>query len=245
MKDQEQRLALITPGDYARVIEHNFVFYSKWYERLRRAAESLQPGLECVLFNAQHAFTLQYPLMLAPLRIEEDESMALRKVRVVSAYIDILIHQRIWNWHAIDYSTMQYAMFTVMRDIRGKSAQEVADLLGDRLAAEPETFAYNDHFSLNGGNRRQIHLLLARITAFVEVGSGHDQRFTDYIRRSGRNGYEVAPSGPITLSDIRMSSSTRVSFATIATAWAISCCFQRVSTRATATYHTRRNTRTT
>jgi hypothetical protein len=35
------------------------------------------------------------------------------KVRTTAAFLDILIHRRIWNWHAIDYSTMQYAMFVV------------------------------------------------------------------------------------------------------------------------------------
>ena len=54
---------------------------------------------------------------------------------------DILIHRRIWNWRAIDYSTMQYAMFLVMRDIRGKSAEELAKVLGERLATETEVFA--------------------------------------------------------------------------------------------------------
>ncbi len=52
--------------------------------------------------------------------MEDDEAGVLRKLRVVAAYLDILIHRRIWNWRAIDYSTMQYAMFLVMRDIRGK-----------------------------------------------------------------------------------------------------------------------------
>ena len=57
-------------------------------------------------FNAQHNFTLQYPALLAPLRVEDDEAAALRKVRVVATYLDILIHRRIWNSRAIDYSTI-------------------------------------------------------------------------------------------------------------------------------------------
>ena len=55
--------------------------------------------------------------------MDDDEAAALRKLRVVAAYLDILIHRRIWNWRAIDYSTMQYAMFLVMRDIRGKDGR--------------------------------------------------------------------------------------------------------------------------
>ena len=57
----------------------------------------------------------------------------MRKFRVAAAYLDILIHRRIWNWRAIDYSTMQYAMFLVMRDIRGKNPAELAAVLVGRL----------------------------------------------------------------------------------------------------------------
>ena len=58
-----------TSAEFARFIERDFAFYGGWYERLRRAAETLTPGLECVHFNAQHNFTLQYPVLLAPLRV--------------------------------------------------------------------------------------------------------------------------------------------------------------------------------
>jgi len=190
VRDHEEGLGLTASAEFARFIERDFAFYSRWYERLRRAGEALTAGLECIHFNAQHNFTLQYPVLLAPLRVEDDEPTALRKLRVVAAWLDILIHRRIWNWHAIDYSTMQYAMFLAMRDIRGKSAPELADLLLERLDAEGETFPGNDHFRLHGMNGRQIHRLLARMTDYVETRSGMASRYTEYAQR-GRKGYEI------------------------------------------------------
>ncbi len=47
----------------------------------------------------------------------------------MAAYLDILIDGGIWNFRTIGYSTMQYAMFLVMRDIRGKSARSWPTLL--------------------------------------------------------------------------------------------------------------------
>jgi hypothetical protein len=117
----------------------------------------------------------------------------LRKVRVAAAYLDILIHRRIWNWRAIDYSTMQYAMFLVMNEIRGKGIAELAVLLRDRLDAETETFASNsrnDRFGLHGMNGPQIHRLLARMTDYVETHSGQASRYPEYAQR-GRKGYEI------------------------------------------------------
>ena len=193
VRDSETRLGLGASADFARFIEHDFGFYSRWYERLRRAADVLTPGLECVHFNAQHNFTLQYPILLAPLRLEDDELTALRKLRIAAAYLDILINRRIWNWRAIDYSTMQYTMFLTMRDIRAKSASEVGGLLRDRLDAETETFApngRNDRFGLHAMNGPQIHRLLARMTDYVETSSSQASRYAEYAQR-GRTGYEI------------------------------------------------------
>jgi hypothetical protein len=193
VRDHENRLGLITSPDFARFIDRDFSFYGRWYERLRRAADALTHGLECIHFNAQHNFTLQYPALLAPLRPDEDETTALRKIRIVATYIDILINRRIWNWRAIDYSTMQYAMFLVMRDIRGRSGPELASMLSERLNSETEAFALNDRndgFGLHAMNGPQIHRLLARLTDYVESCSGQAARYAEYSRR-GRGGYEI------------------------------------------------------
>ncbi|HEX9784142.1 MAG TPA: hypothetical protein VGA56_15600, partial [Opitutaceae bacterium] len=122
----------------------------------------------------------QYPVLLAPLRVEDDEPTALRKVRIVAAWLDILIHRRIWNFRAIDYSTVQYAMFLAMREIRGKSAPELVSVLRARLDADSETFATNNRFRLHGMNGRQIHRLLARMTDYIETRSGQASRYTEY-----------------------------------------------------------------
>lgn len=148
VRDHEDRLGLEKSSDFVRFIDQDFAFYGHWYERLRLAAHRLTPGLECIYFNAEHNFTLQYPVILSPLQVRDDEETIYRKVRVTAAFLDILIHRRIWNWRAIDYSTMQYAMFLVMREIRGMDREELAHLLRQRLDAETETFLSNGSFRL-------------------------------------------------------------------------------------------------
>ena len=193
VRNHEAALGLTASAEFARVIERDFAFYSRWYERLRHAGEILTPGLECVHFNAQHKFTLQYPALLAPLTVHDDEATALRKLRVVAAWIDVLIHRRIWNWRGIDYSTMQYAMFLVTRDIRGRSVEELVGALRTRLNAENETFSVsrrNARFGLHAMNGPQIHRLLARMTNYLETQSGQAPRYVEYAQR-GRKGYEI------------------------------------------------------
>jgi hypothetical protein len=183
-------MGLTSGSEFARFIVRDFAFYATWYERLRNAAETLTRGLECVYFNAQHNFTLQYAVLLAPLRVDDDEQTALQKISATATYLDILIHRRLWNGRAIDYSTMQYAMFLVMRDVRRKSVEELSTTLGERLASDTETFATNHRFGLHGRNGRQIHHVLARMTDYVETRSGQQSRYAEYVQ-GGKNGYEV------------------------------------------------------
>lgn len=191
IREREETLGLRSSSDFARFIDRDFAFYTRQYQRLREAAEDFTAGYEAVYFNAQHNFTLQYPVLLAPLRMDDDDAELLRKIRIVATYLDILIARRIWNFRAIDYSTMQYAMFVVMKDVRGKTAADLVATLQARLDSEPETFATNDSFRLHGMNRRQIHRMLSRMTDYIETRSGMASRYAEYCGRAGKKGYEV------------------------------------------------------
>lgn len=192
VRDHEEPLSLAGSTSFGRFIQEDFDFYSRWYERIRQAAETLTPGLEAIHYNAQNNFTLQYPALLAPLKRSDTEEQILRKLRIVAAYVDILIARRLWNWKSTSYSAMQYNVFQlVILKIRGKVIPELADILCERLDAEEETFASNDRFGLHGMNGRQIRRLLARMTDYVEASSGQASRYSEYIQRRGKNGYEV------------------------------------------------------
>lgn len=191
VRDHADPLGLQTSADFGRFIQDDFAFYAHWYERIRKAAETLTPGLEAVHYNAQNAFTLQYPVLLAPLVRGDSEAESLRKIRIVATYLDILIARRVWSWKDTSYSTMQYNMFQlVILAIRGKSAPDLARILTERLQDEP-SFGDNEVFHLHGQNGRQIHRLLARITDHVETGAGRASRYLEYVRRGGKHGYEV------------------------------------------------------
>lgn len=191
VKDHEEQLGLKKSVDFARFIEKDFAFYTRQYIRIRQAGEKLTTGLERILFNAQNNFTLQYTLLLAPLRVTDSEPEVMAKLRVVAGFIDILITRRIWNFRAIDYSTMQYAMFVAVKEIRDKSATEAAELVTKRLAADTETFQTQDRFRLHGMNRRLIHRLLARLTAHLETNSGLASHYEEYVFSRGKKAYEV------------------------------------------------------
>ena len=190
VRDQEERIGLRNSSAFSKFIESDFVFYSKEYERLLRVSKTLTPNFESVYLNNEHNFTLQYPLILAAINKTDDELTVSRKIRVVSSFVDILIHRRLWTFNSVIYRNMRYAMFNVIKDIRGKSLEELADLLTQRLATEPQ-FSDNQIFRLTSSNRKQVHRILARITDYLETQSGYAPRYLEYAKRGRQNAYEI------------------------------------------------------
>lgn len=185
-------IGLNNSADFDRFIRRDLAFFaSRQYRRLREASWNFVPELADVYHNSQIGFTLQYPVLFAPVSPEDSSADVDRRLRVVGAYIDILLARRLWNFRSITYNTMQYAMFLVIRDIRSQNPQELATLLRSRLDSEAETFASNDRLRMHQQNRRAIHYLLARITDHLERSSGYPSRFVEYMTRGGKGGYEV------------------------------------------------------
>lgn len=194
VQNLRDELGLESSADFANFIERDFKFYASWYQRLRKAANSftyaVEHELECVYYNAQNNFTLQYPVLLAPLRVEDNYEEALCKIQIGATYLDILIHRRIWNFQDISQRTMADLIPPVMPSIRSKRASELSCILHKRIEAEAHPFSNNDLFSLHGGNRRKIFLILARMTDYVGVQSAESSRYLEYMR-TGKNRYEI------------------------------------------------------
>ncbi len=191
VRTNEERLGLNSDNGLVHFIEKDFVFYTSYYEKLVRASEELIEDLECVYYNAQNGFALQYQVLLAPLRLEDTEEDNIRKIRIVSRYLDILIYRRIWNFRSISHSTLYYAMFILMREIRDKNVADLVSILHQRLIDDDDESFLNDNwFRLHGTNRKKVHRILARITEYVETESDNPSRYLDYCQQ-GSSGYEI------------------------------------------------------
>ena len=198
VKDNSQKIGLAKSGDFFRFVQQDMEFFTRHYLRVREASNRLTPGLETIFYNAQHEFTLQYPLLLAPLKATDTDAEVDRKLRIVGAFVDVLIARRCVNYLMLTYSTMSYAVFLVMRDIRAKSAEELVVILKKKLSELGCDFNGTTDgrrkgmpdFGLNLWSKRYIHQLLARMTAYVEEKSGMKNRFEEYVAE-GKNRYEI------------------------------------------------------
>lgn len=191
VRENQQRVGLSSSEDYFRFIEQDLNFYARQYRLLREASDHPVSGLEPVFYNAQLEFTHQYLVLLSSLRPSDSDEEIQRKLRVTGSFLDILVARRLWNNRSIAYSTMQYAMFTYSRDIRGLNADKLVATLRDKLDAENETFTSNDRLAVNQQNRRKLHHLLARLVDYVERESRMAPHFVEYVTGTGTEKYEV------------------------------------------------------
>lgn len=198
VRENRSRVGLTSSAEFTSFVTNNFRFYARAYNRARRAAETYTDGLTSVFFNAQNSFTLQYPLMLAPLRDEDDEDTVTRKMRLVATFVEIMLARRMWNFKAIDHSTMQYRAFLIMKAIRRLDLEALRADLIRRLSPEGADrdeyidFETEEAFRLHGTNGPQVHRMLARLTEYAEVHSGEAARYPEYAKRSAKKGgYQI------------------------------------------------------
>ena len=197
VRDATRQIGLVNSSDFVKFVSTEFEFYSKQYLRLLSASESIAPQLEHVRYNSCNGFTLQYMILLASLKPGDSGEVIDKKLRITAKYLDIMITWRIWNFRSIGYSTMQYAMFLVMRGIRKLTPSELAHHLLKKLHEEKENFDNNSDYhspgiglSVHQQNRKALHHILARLTDFVAVQSGQAPCFTELVG-GGNVKYEI------------------------------------------------------
>jgi hypothetical protein len=168
-------------------------FYARNYLGVLKAAQSLTPGLESVLYNADHGFTQQFQLLLAPLLPGDDDATVQTKLRLVADYIDCWLNRRLWNFKSITYSTLQYAVFQLTKEIRGLSIEALRDTLVARLQGDADDagLTFRKQPYLNNWNAKSLHRQLARMIDWVEQQSGEPGQYAKYITRSGKHAFEI------------------------------------------------------
>jgi hypothetical protein len=186
-------IGLKSRDDFHEFVVRDLDFYGHQYGRILQAAKATfhpESPLRFIRYNADLGFTLQDQLLLAPLLVEDSKHVIDQKLEIVGRFTDILLAWRIWNFRATAYSTMQYAMFNVMRDIRGLTVHELATALRDTLLNIDDNFDGNDNLYVHQQNRGQLHKILARITDYISVRSGRGSSYVE-LTNGTKVRYEV------------------------------------------------------
>lgn len=184
VRENNESLGLRESKDFFDFIYDDFQRYTRYYLEMREKSFRFDPQNEHLYYNYHNNLTLQYILALAPVRKDDSEDVAWRKIRAVAMFLDIWVARRIVNYRTLAYSSIAYTMFNIMKRIRDLDLSDLVAALQSELSEIHETFDAIRDFRLHGMNKRQIHYLLTRITDFIERETGLDSRFPSYVNLS-------------------------------------------------------------
>ena len=199
MRDNADRIGIGTEKSNLAFMTEHFPFYARAYLRVRESEAQYTSGLESVFYNAHNDFTWQPTVLLAPLLPTDDDATVRAKFALTATYLDIWIMRRVVNYIRIGYSSVSYAMYLLVREIRGKSVDELRDILIGRLEADDVTLreAKNRNragiadLRINQFSRRYILHFLARLTAYLDVQGGKPDQFATLVDRTRKNPYDI------------------------------------------------------
>ncbi|WP_275099303.1 DUF262 domain-containing protein [Sedimenticola hydrogenitrophicus] len=191
VRNNRQVIGLENSDDYHCWITHDLDYFAQLFIKLLKASAERTPGLESVRYNADAGFTQQLQLLLAPVVASEGMALSLQKAGVVANFLDCWLNRRLWNFKSNSYSSMQYTIFVLGKEMRGKPLAELRDYLAERLQAEDKALDFTEPTYLNQWSAKSLHRQLARFTDWLEQQTGLPGRYPEYIQRSGKHAYEI------------------------------------------------------
>jgi uncharacterized protein with ParB-like and HNH nuclease domain len=200
VRDNAARIGVGSDKQNCRMMTEEFPFFARAYLTILNASTGYMPGLEPIFYNAHNDFTWQPTVLLAPLRVNDDQRTVQQKLAATATYLDIWVMRRAANYIRVGYSSVSYNMWTLCRDIRDKPLAELIDTLKSKLAQEDDISFEGSpsrnrrgiwQLGLNQFSRRYIYHLLARLTAYTETGAGKPGLFDKYIDRDVRNPFDI------------------------------------------------------
>ncbi|MCY4151868.1 MAG: DUF262 domain-containing protein [Aestuariivita sp.] len=191
VKHNAEQIGLNTSDDFYQFVMKNMRIFADLYLNLLNASITRKKGLESIKYSADAGFTLQHHIILSAIDADDNKETAIAKMGVVANFIDSWLNVRFWNQKLNSYSTMSYAVFLVIRSIRGKSLDEVRKILHKRLTEEFEEINFSNRVRFNTFTSKAIHRQLARFTDWLEQQSGGHGHYEEYIVRSGKKAFEI------------------------------------------------------
>ncbi|MEU4424845.1 DUF262 domain-containing protein [Actinoplanes sp. NPDC024001] len=182
-------------GDRARLVTDVLYPFHEVYSALLKARYKLNPQLRAVRYNAFNGIVEQFDLTIAALRPGDEKTAAWQqKACMIANFLDLFYVTQTLHDERVEQNRIDELVSTVMPRVQQTdSVNELSRVLGEyatdwpaRLGRIPE-LSYESH-------RRFVNYVLARITAWVEIGATNDEadpteRFL--MRRTADRDFEI------------------------------------------------------
>jgi uncharacterized protein with ParB-like and HNH nuclease domain len=178
---------------FNQFINENFKYYLEAYLRISQAEQTLTGGLESVHYLKQWgiASSLKHPLLLASLLPSDSVAMANQKMNIVAKYLEIFCVRRSINFRNFGATSIRYTMYSLVKELRDKSLEELQALLQAKLEGMEEGWAAFNRFRLHGQNKYFVKYLLSRLSGYVDELAGENTNFTHYFHKGTGKPFEI------------------------------------------------------
>lgn len=182
-----------SPEEFRALLHDEMKFYLRAYLDILDAQNEEKPGWENVFYHSKWgmADSLSFPLMLASLKSTDSPDVTRQKINEVARFMETFAVRRSINFRKFGASSIRYTMYSLVKELRGKSLDTLRVLLDTKLAEMPEKWDGFFQFRLHGMNRHFVKYLLSRITGFLDQKSGASTNFTTYFLSPGSKPFEV------------------------------------------------------
>lgn len=193
VRDNKNKIGLKDGINIYEFINKDFNFYSKIYIKINKAIKDSLNGLESIyyIYDRGLASSLYSPLLLAPIKLDDNEETINKKLALVAYYLELFVVSRSVNRRNYSHGAIRYTMYNLVKEIRDMDVKSLANLLKRKASEIDEGLEGMKNLILHGQNKRFIKFLLARITRYIEKESGVPSSFKDYIDRNIKKPFEI------------------------------------------------------
>jgi len=193
VRDNKEKIGLKNSESFFDFVNNDFRFFVKLYIQISNASLGLNNKLDSIFYINERglASSIYYPLLIAPISIEDDEKIIDQKLALVSKYLEMFVVFRSVNYKNYAHSSIRYTMYNLVKEIRNKNVKDLLTILKKQVSQFEQNLDGFKYLRMHGQNKRFIHFLLARITMYIEKRSGINSKFEDYINRDLEKPFQV------------------------------------------------------
>lgn len=188
-KEKARSLGIDKEPQYVDFIQNKFKFYTQLYIKIIDAQYKLTAGLERLYYTYKFgiADSLSVPLLMAPINEGDKKEDIHKKLLLVAHFLDCFVVIRSLNQRTINQSSIRYTLFSLVKEIRNKSVDKLAEILVAKHSQFEENLDGIHNFKLNQQNQKFVKYFLSRLTHYVDQGAGVGTDINFYLSDNGNS----------------------------------------------------------
>lgn len=179
-------------GDRARFFTEILFPLHNTYASLLQARTRIDPDLRAVRFNTVNGITEQFDLTFAALQPDDSQKIRRSKAAMVANFLDLFYVTQTLDDEPAEQKNIDELVHEVMPAVLlTRSEGDLRRALGEHAADWPDRLGRIPDLRYDT-EKKFVHYILARLTAWVEVGAGREDPTDRFLaRRPGERDFEI------------------------------------------------------